>query len=97
MIATYRSINYVDVHDEAASTSFQFDHWLPSGPIISTHPALFSDTLRPNILVQIAFQDGFESHLRPRLTRAAASELDSLLFALSCRTFVSRMVLKLDG
>jgi hypothetical protein len=53
--------------------------------------------LRPNILVHIAFHDRFESHLRPRLTRAPASELDSLLFALSCRTFVSRMVLKLDG
>ena len=40
-------------------------------------------TLRPDISVQYVFQNGFDLHLRPRLTTAARSELHSQLFALA--------------
>jgi hypothetical protein len=66
---------------DGSSTSFWHDHWLDSGPIATSHPALFSHTFRPNISVQQVYQDRFEMHLRPRrLTLAAqSSKLESLL------------------
>lgn len=78
---TYRSITYVDIRD-GSSTSFWLDHWLPDGPICSTHAALFSHTTRPNVSVQKVFQNRFELCLRPRLTNAASSQLASLLSTL---------------
>lgn len=80
-LSTYRPLTYVEVKD-GSSTSFWHDHWLLSGPIASTHPALFSHTLRPNIYVQQVISHDFEMHLRPRLTRAAAAELESLMIVL---------------
>jgi hypothetical protein len=80
-LTTYRFITYVTVRN-GASTSFWFDHWLPDGPLCSSHAALFSHTTRPNVLVQSIFQTGFELSLRPRLTNAASVELDSLLICL---------------
>jgi hypothetical protein len=74
----YRSITFVRVHN-GATTSFWFDHWLPEGPISSTHTALFSHSTSPNISVQQVFQTGFDLRLRPRLTSAASHQLDSLL------------------
>ena len=61
---------------------FWKDHWLPSGPIFLSHPALFSHTTRPNVSVFEVFQSRFELHLRPRLTRAAQQERADLLLAL---------------
>jgi hypothetical protein len=65
-----------------ASTSFWFDHWLPDGPIILSHPALFSHTTKPNVSVQKVFQTNFDLCLRPRLTNAASAQLASLLLCL---------------
>jgi hypothetical protein len=78
---TYRSITHVNINNDA-STSFWFDHWLPNGPLCSTHEALFTHTTRPNISMQCVFQGGFDLRLRPRLTNAASSQLDSLLICL---------------
>jgi hypothetical protein len=78
---TYRSITTVCVRNGAA-TSFWFDHWLPDGPLCSTHSALFSHTIVPNVSVQFVFQNGFDLRLRPRLTNAASQQLDSLLSSL---------------
>lgn len=75
---TYRSITYVNVNN-GASTSFWLDHWLPDGPLRSTHEALFSHTLRPNVSVQYVLQNELDLRLRPRLTNAASSQLGSLL------------------
>jgi hypothetical protein len=75
---TFRSITYVRLNN-GASTSFWLDHWLPAGPLASTHSALFSHTLRPNTSVQCVFNNGFDLRLRPRLTTAASQQLGSLL------------------
>ncbi|XP_066383218.1 uncharacterized protein [Miscanthus floridulus] len=75
---TFRSITIVKVNNGAA-TSFWFDHWLPAGPLFSTHHALFTHTTMPNISVQRVFQSGFDLRLRPRLTNAASHQLGSLL------------------
>jgi mannosylglycoprotein endo-beta-mannosidase len=75
---TFRSITYVRVNNRAA-TSFWFDHWLPDGPLSSTHTALFSHTTTANISVMCVFQSGFDLRLRPRLTTAASNQLASLL------------------
>jgi hypothetical protein len=77
-LSTYHSITTAVVGN-GASTAFWLDHWLDSGPISTSHPALFSHTLRPNVSVHQVFQNGFEMHLRPRLTAAAHSELNSIL------------------
>jgi hypothetical protein len=75
---TYRSITRVEVHN-GTTTSFWYDHWLPEGPLCSTHAALFSHTTFPNISVQQVFLSGFDLRLRPRLTNAASIQLGSLL------------------
>jgi hypothetical protein len=80
-LPTFRSITKVRIHN-GASTSFWLDHWLPNGPLASTHAALFSHTTAPNISVQRIFQDGFDLRLRPRITNAASLQLDSLLLLL---------------
>ena len=74
---TFRSITYACLNN-GASTSFWLDHWLPAGPLASTHSALFSHT-RPNTSVQCVFNNGFDLRLRPRLTTAASQQLGSLL------------------
>jgi len=51
---TFRSIIRVQIHSGTA-TSFWKDHWLPSGPIFVSHPALFSHTTRPNMFVSEVF------------------------------------------
>jgi hypothetical protein len=61
---SYRSITYLQIRD-GSSTSFWFDHWLPSGPICSSHSALFSHAIWPNISVQYVLQNRFEACLRP--------------------------------
>jgi hypothetical protein len=78
---TYRSITVVRINSGAA-TSFWFDHWLPDGPLFSTHHALFSHTVMPNISVQRVFRSGFDLRLRPRLSNAARQQLASLLSTL---------------
>jgi hypothetical protein len=75
---SFRSITTVQVKN-GASTSFWFDHWLPDGPLSSTHYALFSHTTCPNVSVQHVFQTDFELRLRPRLTNLASQQLDSLM------------------
>jgi hypothetical protein len=77
----YRSITYVQIRD-GSSTSFWFDHWLPSGPICTSHAALFSHTVRPNLSVQCVFQQGLDLCLRPQLTNAASAQLEELLSCL---------------
>jgi hypothetical protein len=71
----------VEIRD-GSSTLFWHDHWLSPGPLVTTHPSLFSHTLGPNISVQQVFQGEFDLCLRPRLTRAAIAELDSFLAVL---------------
>jgi hypothetical protein len=51
---TYRSITVVNVFN-GASTSFWFDHWLPTGPLCFSHAALFSHVTRSNVSVQCVF------------------------------------------
>jgi hypothetical protein len=77
----WHSITKVDVHN-GVSTSFWKDHWLPTGPISLSHPALFSHTTRPNVSVFEVFQNRFELHLRPRLTCTAQCEQANLLLSL---------------
>lgn len=71
----------VKLHN-GASTSFWYDHWLPEGPLFTSHAALFSHTMRPNISVQRVFQTNFDLCLRPRLTNAASAQLATLLSCL---------------
>jgi len=78
---TYRSITKVEVHNGVSAT-FWKDHWLPTGPIFLSHPALFSHTTRPNVAVAEVFQGGIDLRLRPRLTSAARSKLATLLSSL---------------
>lgn len=80
-LSSYRDITFVDVRD-GTSTSFWHDRWLEDDPLSLSHPALFSHSLRPNVSVQQVFQSGFDLRLRPRLTRAAASKLASLMSVL---------------
>jgi hypothetical protein len=81
-LADYRSLSKVKVGN-GSSTAFWRDTWLYPGPIASTHRALFSHTLRLDISVQYVFQNGFDLHLRTRLTMAARHEVENLLFALA--------------
>lgn len=80
-LSTYRAITFVDVRDRS-STSFWHDRWIADDALALSHPALFSHSLRPNMSVQQVLQDGFDLRLRPRLTRAAAAELASLMSTL---------------
>ena len=96
---TFRSITYVNIRD-GSSTSFWFDHWLPDSPICSSHAALFSHTIRPNVSVQNVFQNWFELCLRPRLTNAASAQLANLLSSLqeiSLREGPDIRLMKLTG
>lgn len=61
---TYRSITYINVRN-GASSSFWSDHWLAAGPLCTTHAALFSHTLMPNISVQTVFHAESDLCLRP--------------------------------
>lgn len=63
-----------------ASTSFWFHHWLPDGPLSSSHTTLLTHTTRPNVPVPSVFQNSrFDLCLRPRLTYAASAQLASLI------------------
>ena len=75
------STDYLDKHLDAY-TFFWLDHWIGDSNLADTFPALFSHCLRRNVSVALVLGTAGAPptlHLRPWLSSAAASELNSLL------------------
>lgn len=94
LLPIYRAITHCQVLD-GRSTSFWHDRWLTAGRVRELFPLLYSHTISEEISVAQVLCDGLDRHLVPRLTRAAASELDNhlqlqLLWTVSLRDGADR-------
>ena len=73
----FRSITVVKVGD-GSQTSFWHDCWLLGGTLASAFPALYSHCIRPGVTVASFCSSAQVALFRPRLSVAAAAELQIL-------------------
>ncbi|GJM88001.1 hypothetical protein PR202_ga04013 [Eleusine coracana subsp. coracana] len=70
----YQELTTVKLGD-GRTCSFWNDSWLPQGRLSDKLPALFSHALKPSSSVRTVITNGLRSHLTPRLSRVAKTEL----------------------
>jgi hypothetical protein len=81
LLPAYQAITTADVGN-GHSTSFWNDRWLGDKPLALTYPSLFTHSKDTGASVAKIIEEGPLHNLQPRLSRAAAAEMDALEAAL---------------
>jgi hypothetical protein len=94
LLPLYRSISRVKVGD-GARTAFWLDWWLPSGPVATTMPELFSHCSLQCASVRQVLTHGLDAVLAPRLSAVAAEQREALLLLLSSERLSDSVVVRM--
>jgi len=77
LLPIYRAITTTTIGD-GCRTSFWLDHWLPTGQLADTFPALFTHAKEPDASVAKVCSQPLRGHFAYRLSHIATAELAML-------------------